>query len=98
MFTGLAKPLIADGNFGLFAGVPVTAGSLVVPSWHENFYSAIEGWKILTIEEILAMPQPRQKLFFRYGLGVDFCKIVGPLAETMSQRLITLSTTLASRI
>ena len=82
MFTGLAKPLIADGNFGLFASVRVPAGSLVVPSWHENFYSAVEGWKILTVEEILALSPPRQKLFFRYGLDVDFCKIVGPLAES----------------
>jgi hypothetical protein len=81
MFAGLAKQNIADGNFGLFASVPVTAGSLVVPSWHEGFYSAIEGWKILTVEEILASPRQRQKLFFRYGLDVDFGRIVGPLAE-----------------
>lgn len=81
MLTGAYKSEKADGFYGLFATVSVAAGTIVVPKWHEDFYIGMDGWRFLDVDEIELLPEPQKRLFLRYGLDVDFRRIVGPVGQ-----------------
>ncbi|MBC7822071.1 MAG: SET domain-containing protein-lysine N-methyltransferase [Planctomycetaceae bacterium] len=65
-------------DLSAFAAHDLPVGTVVIPRWHDGFYDHLEGWSIRSVEEILVMPEPQRGLFFRYGLDVDFGRIVGP--------------------
>jgi SET domain len=81
MFADLEKRPKSAAHFGLFATRNIPAGVVIIPKWHEDFYVGMEGWQFLTVDEILHLPPPKKRLFFRYGLDVGFSQIVGPSEE-----------------
>ena len=81
MFRGVEKRLKEAGRFGLFATGNIPPGMVIIPGWHETFYVGMEGWQFLSVDEILRLPPENKNLFIRYGLDVDFSRIVGPSEE-----------------
>jgi hypothetical protein len=81
VFSGVEKRLKSAGQAGLFTTIRLAAGTVVIPQWHDGFYDGMEGWQVLDTHEILALPAREFQLFRRYGLDVDFTRIVGPLDE-----------------
>lgn len=81
MFSGVEKRVKSGSHAGLFATSGITAGTVIVPKWHEDFYVGMEGWRFLDVDAILELPPLQKSLFFRYGLDTGFRHIVGPLEE-----------------
>ncbi|HEX4137822.1 MAG TPA: SET domain-containing protein-lysine N-methyltransferase [Bryobacteraceae bacterium] len=67
---------------GIFAVRAVPQGAPVLPRWHEDFWTGLPGWREFTADEILALPRPQRVLAFRYGLDIDFGRIVAPLDDS----------------
>ncbi len=66
---------------GIFAVRALPPGALIVPRWHEDFYTGLTGWRDFTTDQVLALPPPRRELAFRYGLDIDFGRIVAPIED-----------------
>jgi hypothetical protein len=77
----MEKRVNSHGDHSAVAARCLHRGEIVIPDWHGHYFQALEGWQVLTVEEILRLPAAQQRLFFRYGTDVDFGRIAGPLHE-----------------
>jgi len=67
-----------DGETGLFAALPIAAGTSLIHRWHDDYYRGMAGWALLTVAEIDALPEAPRALVHRYGLDEDFGAVWGP--------------------
>lgn len=69
--------MLGDSDSGVFATCTIPAGTVLIHRWHEEA-RWLEGWQVLSVEEIDRLPPASQALFLRYGLDHDFGYICGP--------------------